>query len=121
MLWFVLAATVALKTPLIRAAAVAGPGAKNCGWVGIGRDPWPAINCTVGHFKRDKPFYAWFQQQGIDSMVASGIAMNSKGEIFSLRYDSMGDFFAADRCARTEIERIGKRERLVCHVGSYVR
>src|ERR1051325_3366564 len=120
MLWLLLAATLSLKTPQVRAAAVAGSASKDCGWVRLGRDAWPTINCTAGHFKRGKPFYAWFQQQGIDSMVADGIAMNGKGEVFRLRYDSMGGWFGSSRCASAALARVGAREYVKCGSEDYL-
>lgn len=72
---------------------IAGPSAKNCGHILMGKDPSHATNCAMRAFKHHKPFFVIYDEPCIDCVSASGIAWNSKGEPYSVSYDSMGISF----------------------------
>lgn len=76
--------------PESRFQKVAGPGAIDCGRVGIRKDRTPATACAMHAYKHHKPFYVIYNEQGIDAAVADGVAWNVKDLPYSVEYDSMG-------------------------------
>ena len=72
---------------------IAGPSAKNCGHILMGKEPSHATKCAMRAFKHHKPFFVIYDEPCIDCVSASGIAWNSKGEPYSVSYDSMGISF----------------------------
>lgn len=106
--------------PEKRAAKLAEPNAKNCGFVALNEDPWSTINCTVGHFKRRRPFYAVFQHQGIDSFVAQGIVGGTDGTVRLMVYDSMGNRSSIRPCIHPAFGSILGRESIKCDGDRYL-
>lgn len=66
----------------------AGSSAYNCGDLEIGGDRIPVDQCVTEHFSNLQPFYAIYQWQGIDSIVKTGVAFNSRYELFIVSFDS---------------------------------
>ncbi|MCU1331977.1 MAG: hypothetical protein JWM08_969 [Candidatus Angelobacter sp.] len=76
--------------PESRFQKIAGPAAKNCGRVGIKKDRAPATACAMRAYKHQQAFYVIYDEQGIDSEVAGGIAWNGKDAPYSVSFDGMG-------------------------------
>ena len=76
--------------PESRHQKIAGPAAKNCGRVGIGKDRARATACAMQAYKDHKAFYVIFDEQGIDAEVTTGMAWNGKDVPYFVEYDSMG-------------------------------
>jgi hypothetical protein len=69
------------------AQGLAGPGATDCGSVGIGADPTKVDACVISSFEKHTPFYAVYAQQGIDSQVAMAFVSDG-ASVWTLSYDS---------------------------------
>jgi hypothetical protein len=67
---------------------VAGRGATNCGRVPVGADGAAVDGCVVTAFSDGRAFYARYDVQGIDSLVARGIAGDPKGQVTLFLWDS---------------------------------
>ena len=65
-----------------------GENATNCGKVSIDLSTYDVNTCVVDSFTLNIPFYAIYIRQGTDSSVASGVSMNSDGEVNYWHYDS---------------------------------
>jgi hypothetical protein len=76
--------------PDSRFQKIAGPSANNCGHVILDKNPDHATACAMRAFKHHKPFYVIYDDNCIDCLSAVGLAWNSKGEPYSVSYDSMG-------------------------------
>lgn len=76
--------------PESRFQKIAGPSAKNCGYVLLDKDPGQATACAMRAFKHHKPFYVIYDDHCIDCVSAVGLAWNSKDEPYLVYYDSMG-------------------------------
>jgi hypothetical protein len=76
--------------PESRFQKIAGPSAKNCGHVLLDKNPVVETTCAMHAFKHRKPFYVIYDDHCIDCLSAVGMAWNSKGEPYSVSYDSMG-------------------------------
>ena len=66
----------------------AGPGATDCGHVRLGDDRSTANCCVASNFERSLPFRVTFEEQGIDSFVARGLAFESSGRMTEFVFDS---------------------------------
>ncbi len=67
----------------------AGTTAKNCGHVRASGSPKRATKCVLDQISRNRPFYVRYDEWGIDSEVAGGLAGNSTG-IVAMQFDSVG-------------------------------
>jgi hypothetical protein len=76
--------------PESRFKKIAGPFAKNCGPVPMDKNTGQATACAMRAFKHHKPFYVIYDGRCMDCFSAHGLAWNSKGEPYSVSYDSMG-------------------------------
>jgi hypothetical protein len=76
--------------PESRFQKIAGPSARNCGHVLLDKNPVVETTCAMHAFKHHKPFYVIYDDHCIDCFSAVGMAWNSKGEPYSVSYDSMG-------------------------------
>ena len=70
--------------------SLAGKSATNCGRIGVWQKPNDASDCAIHSFADQKSFTIRFVLQGIDSIVAVGLASNSAGDMFAVEYDSNG-------------------------------
>ena len=66
---------------------LAGPGATDCGSVGIGEDPAAVDACVISSFEKHAPFYAIYTQQGEDSQVMMAFVSDGSS-VWMLNYDS---------------------------------
>jgi hypothetical protein len=66
----------------------AGAGAADCGHVAFGADRSSANCCVATNFVQFLPFSATYDEQGIDSRVARGIALNASGTTTIFHFDS---------------------------------
>lgn len=71
-----------------RSEKLAGPGAVECGRVGIRADPKAATACALAAQEAGKPFRIRYDLQGIDSAVAVAIVRTPSGKVDALNYDS---------------------------------
>jgi hypothetical protein len=78
------------ELPDYRFRALAGLNAENCGHVKIKESRAKATACARGAVKHHKPFYVIYDEAGIDSIIAGGMAGNSDGKLYSITFDSMG-------------------------------
>jgi hypothetical protein len=76
--------------PESRFQKIAGHGAQNCGRVKVNQDRRPATACALRAFQHHKPFYVIYDEMGIDSFIATGMARNTADEPYIVDYDSMG-------------------------------
>lgn len=76
--------------PKSRFQKIAGPSARDCGYVLLDKDPGQATACAMRAFKHHKPFYVIYDDHCIDCLSAVGLAWNSKDEPYFVSYDSMG-------------------------------
>jgi hypothetical protein len=76
--------------PDSRFQKIAGPSAKNCGHVLMDKNPSNATACAMHAFKHHKPFYVIYDEHCIDCFSARGLVWNTKGEPYSISFDSMG-------------------------------
>ncbi len=75
--------------------SAAGAGATYCGHVVLGADRSVANCCVAINFIRSLPFSVAFDEQGIDSRVARGLARNVHGTTTLFYFDS--DLFGGYR------------------------
>jgi hypothetical protein len=66
---------------------LAGPGAINCGRVGVNEDPKTATDCALAAFHAGKPFRVRYDLQGIDSDVAAGLSRAKSGKLYGMFFD----------------------------------
>lgn len=76
--------------PESRFQKIAGPRAINFGRVDIKKDRKQATACAIRAYRHHKSFYVIYDEQGIDSFVATGVAWNRQGVPYSVVFDSMG-------------------------------
>lgn len=76
--------------PQSRFQKIAGPSARDCGYVILDKAPGQATACAMRKFKQHKPFYVIYDDHCIDCVSAVGLAWNSKDEPYFVSYDSMG-------------------------------
>ena len=74
---------------------VAGAGAIDCGHVILGSDRSVANCCVATNFIQSLPFSATFDEQGIDSRVATGIALDAGGTTTIFFFD--GGLFGSNQ------------------------
>ncbi|HEX2832048.1 MAG TPA: energy transducer TonB [Thermoanaerobaculia bacterium] len=60
----------------------------DCGDARAGEPTRRLHDCMVTAFARKQPFHGRFWKQGIDSAVATGLALDPKGQLFSYQFDS---------------------------------
>src|SRR5947209_11349176 len=65
----------------------AGANASNCGTVAIGADRAAVDACVMHAFAAHQPFYARYDEQGIDSKLAYLVAGDASGRIFTFNWD----------------------------------
>jgi hypothetical protein len=65
----------------------AGAGATNCGHVVLGADRSVANCCVATNFVQRLPFSVTFDEQGIDSRVSRGLALDANGTTTVFFYD----------------------------------
>ncbi len=68
---------------------VAGIAAKNCGHVRAPSSPKRATKCVLDQISRNRPFYVRYDEWGVDSEVAGGLAGNGTG-VVAMQFDSVG-------------------------------
>lgn len=68
--------------------SAAGAGAADCGHVVLGADRSAANCCVATNFGQSRPFSVTFDEQGIDSRVARGVALNARGTTTIYVFDS---------------------------------
>lgn len=83
------------STLQFKLAGVAGENAVKCGHVGTEEDPTSANECAEKNFTQKRPFYLSYELPHSDSDYEYGLAMNNKGRMYLVEYDSMG--FQLDR------------------------
>ena len=66
---------------------LAGPGATDCGSVGIGEDPTAVDACVIDAFQKGTAFYAVYEHQGTDSQVMTAFVSDGSS-VWTLNYDS---------------------------------
>lgn len=76
--------------PESRFQKIAGRGAQNCGRVEVKQSRLPATACALRVFQHHKPFYVIYDEMGVDSFIATGMAWNPENEPYIVEYDSMG-------------------------------
>jgi hypothetical protein len=69
---------------------IAGWFSLDCGHVRHREDADHAIACAQGALKSGRQFYVTFDYVGFDSHGASGLAANSKGDVYEVDTDEMG-------------------------------
>ncbi len=70
--------------------ALAGEKAISCGHIPLRGDTKAAYDCAFKAFKEKKAFYIGYDERGIDSYESTGIAMDAKGSMYVVYFDSMG-------------------------------
>jgi TonB family protein len=60
----------------------------DCGDAQPNEPTQPFHDCTVAAFQSRQPFHARFWRQGIDSHLASGVALDATGKLFLYRFDN---------------------------------
>lgn len=68
---------------------LAGTGAKNCSHVRASSSPKGATKCVLQQVSRNRPFYVRYDEWGVDSEVAGGLAGNATG-VVAMQFDSFG-------------------------------
>ena len=66
----------------------AGADSINCGVVPIGGAPEAANRCIDAAYEAKQAFTVRYNLQGIDSLIAEGLASNRQGEVRAYNYDS---------------------------------
>jgi hypothetical protein len=70
--------------------SIAGKNATDCGHVGLHQSTTAASDCALATWKADRPFLVSYDVQGIDSKLVFGLASGGAGDVFSVKYDTMG-------------------------------
>jgi hypothetical protein len=70
--------------------SIAGKNATDCGHVGLHQSATAASDCSLSTWKAKRPFLVSYDVQGIDSRLVFGMASDGGGDVFSVKYDSMG-------------------------------
>ncbi len=66
----------------------AGADSINCGVVPVGGAPEAANRCVDAAYQAKKAFTVRYNLQGIDALIAEGLASNGQGEVHVYFYDS---------------------------------
>lgn len=69
---------------------IAGKNATDCGHVGLHQSPTAPGDCALAAWKANRPFFISYDVQGIDSKLLYGLTSSGGGDVFSVKYDSMG-------------------------------
>jgi hypothetical protein len=69
---------------------IAGWFSLDCGHVRHREDADRAISCAKSALRTRRPFYVAFDYVGFDSHGTSGLAANSKGDVYEVHTDEMG-------------------------------
>jgi hypothetical protein len=80
----------AVEKVAFKTAQLAGLGSQDCGFVAIGQDAKRTSDCALRLFNQQKPFRAWYEIRGKDSLLIFGLAYNSKRELTMVTLDYMG-------------------------------
>jgi hypothetical protein len=67
----------------------AGSGAVDCGHVAIDGGIGSADACVTGAFRDGKPFFALYDEQGIDTFEMLGLASDGHGNVTLIRWRSV--------------------------------
>jgi hypothetical protein len=67
---------------------LAGPHARNCGYVPLHTDPTAALSCARQAITARQPFKLALAEQGIDSAMTSGFVLTPSGRLIQLLHDS---------------------------------
>jgi len=73
-----------------RLRTIAGPGALDCGRLPLRSKSKGPATCARDAVKTRKPFFVRFDDFGVDSVVASAMAGDARGNVFFIDFDSMG-------------------------------
>jgi hypothetical protein len=73
-----------------RLLLLAGDAPIDCGSVQVNQDGTSASECAKTALSSKQAFVVRYYLQGIDSIVAVGLAGTKSGKIFAVEYDSMG-------------------------------
>lgn len=65
-----------------------GPSSVDCGDARPAEPARALHECTVLAFDQRRPFHVRFWKQGIDSLVAEGVALDSSGKLYVYRFDN---------------------------------
>jgi hypothetical protein len=95
-----------------------GHGAIQCGDVQHHDNPENTENCIFKYIKENKPFYAWYWLEPIDSVPAAGILYNSNKELSIAWYDRgysiTGNTFNATKCTSWQIRTSSDKNQVIC-------
>ena len=73
-----------------RLHSIAGKNATDCGHVSLHQNTTAANDCALAAWKANRPFLISCDVQGIDSKLVFGLASGGDGDLFSVKYDSIG-------------------------------
>jgi hypothetical protein len=73
-----------------RMETIAGNAALNCGHVRAGENASTAFECARKAIGRRRPFLVRFDYWGTDSLLSDGFAEDGNGNVFLIRFDSLG-------------------------------
>lgn len=73
-----------------RLGTIAGHGAVDCGEVRSKADKSRTNRCALKAFQHHRAFFLHYEEWGIDSRIDLGIAGNSRGRLYEVRFDSLG-------------------------------
>jgi hypothetical protein len=68
-------------------ADLAGPGARDCGYVRFGAASQTADDCAVSVFMAGQPFFVSYDRMGTDSHLVRGLVQESSGLLSVVDYD----------------------------------
>lgn len=74
-----------LRSEMLR---LAGPGARDCGFVPLGHDPADAWRCAQAADGKGGPYWFALQRQGIDSQVWTAVLLTPEGKRYLISFDS---------------------------------
>jgi len=99
----------------------AGKDAIDCGRTRSDDDSDTTDQCVAKAREEKRPFIARYDLQGIDSIVADGVAGNAEGEIYVFRYDSdpsggsnVGESIREKKCRGIRIVRSKRGRQIRC-------
>jgi hypothetical protein len=73
-----------------RMRAIAGNDPLDCGRVKLNSDPKRSLDCARKAISQRRSFLVRFDCSGMDSFLSDGFAGDSSGNVFSVRFDSLG-------------------------------
>jgi hypothetical protein len=109
----------AVEKVAFKTAQLAGLDSHDCGFVAIGEDAKRTSDCAQRLFSQQKPFRAWYEIQGKDSLLIFGLAYNSKRELTMVELDMEGSgtdhiWFA---CPKPQQLYVSYKNRVDCRPG----